>query len=119
MDIIYANDKVEKQCTNLKDAKKLFGGNDLLARSLFSRINALKSADVIKDIIVMPTFHFHKLEGQFDGYFAIDVKTRKEPWRIILQPLNDQKECYNPCNIDEIANIVKIVGVKEVSKHYE
>lgn len=39
------------------------------------------------------------------GYFAIDVKSRKEP--------------YEPCNIDEIAGCVQIVGIMEVSKHYE
>lgn len=119
MDLIYKDLKLEKQCTNLKDARKLFGGNDALARSLLSRINALKNADVIKDIIVMPPFHFHKLEGDRKGYFAIDVKSRKEPWRIILRPLNEKKEPYDPCNIDEIAGFVQIVGIMEVSKHYE
>ncbi len=54
-----------------------------------------------------------------EGYFAIDVKTIKEPWRIILQPLDENKVPYDPCNIDEIAGYVKIVEIREVSKHYE
>lgn len=103
----------------LKNSKKLFGGNVILATSLFARINALKSADVIKDIIMLPPFRFHKLKGDMDGYFVIDVKSKKDPWRIILQPLDQNKEPYDPCNIDEIAEVVRIVGVKEVSKHYE
>lgn len=37
-----------------------------------------------------------------DGFFAIDVKTRRDPWRIIIQPLDDNEEPYDPCNIDEI-----------------
>ena len=119
MKLICKDSKVEKQCTNLKDARKLFGGNDALARSLLSRINSLENAEVIKDIILMPPFHFHKLEGDRMGYFAIDVKSRKEPWRIILRPLNEKKEPYEPCNIDEIAGCVQIVGIMEVSKHYE
>lgn len=119
MRIIYDNEKVQKQCTNTKEAKKLFGGNEMLARSLLARINAIKSANVIKDIIMMPPFHFHKLEGTMEGYFAIDVKTRKDPWRIIMQPRDENEEPYEPCNIHEIAGIVRIVGVKEVSKHYE
>lgn len=54
-----------------------------------------------------------------DGIFAIDVKTRKDPWRIIIQPLDENEEPYDPCNIDEIAGVVRIVEVKEVSNHYE
>ncbi|MBQ8559768.1 MAG: type II toxin-antitoxin system RelE/ParE family toxin [Tyzzerella sp.] len=119
MELVYKESKVEKQCTSLKEARKLFGGNDSLARSLLSRINSLKNAEVIKDIILMPPFHFHKLEGDKEGYFAIDVKSRRDPWRIILQPLNENKEPYEPCNIDEIAGTVQIVGIMEVSKHYE
>lgn len=41
MELVYKNDKVKKQCTSMKEAKKLFGGNTLLATNLLSRINAL------------------------------------------------------------------------------
>ncbi|MBD5470054.1 MAG: hypothetical protein HDR19_02745 [Lachnospiraceae bacterium] len=123
MELVYVTDKVETQCTSVKAAKKLFGGDAMLARSLLARINALKEADTIKDIIVQPTFHFHKLENKngknLEGYFAIDVKTRREQWRIILQLLDESKNPYQPCNIDQIAGVVKIVEISEVSKHYE
>lgn len=74
---------------------------------------------MIKDIIVMPTFRFHKLNGKLEGFFAIDVKTRRDKWRIILQPLNEEENVFDPCNIDEIAAVVKIVEIREVSAHYE
>lgn len=123
MKVVYTADKVENLCENLKVAKKFFGGNTMLAESLMARINALKQADTIKDIIVQPAFHFHKLINKsgrdLEGYFAIDVKSRREPWRIILEPLNENKESYNPCQIDEIAESVRIVEIMEVSKHYE
>ena len=123
MKLVYATDKVENQCTSVKAAKKLFDGNAMLANSLMARINALKQADTIKDIIVQPTFHFHKLVNKngrnLEGYFAIDVKSRREQWRIILEPLDKNKEPYNPCNIDEISENVRIVEIMEVSKHYE
>lgn len=123
MELEYASDKVKLQCTSVKAANKLFGGDAGLTKSLLARINALGSADNIKDIIVQPTFRFHDLKNKkgrnLEGYFAVDVKSIKEPWRIILQPLNKDKQPYNPCNIDEIAEIVKIVEIAEVSKHYE
>ena len=123
MDIVFASEKVRKQCTDMKTASRLFGGNPILVRSLLARINALSSAETIRDIIVQPQFHFHKLHNgngkNLEGLFAIDVKTRRDPWRIILQPLNHNKEIYIPCNIDEIASVVRIVEIMEVSKHYE
>ena len=123
MELVYDDEKTEEQCTSLKSAKKLFGGNEQLARSLLARINALKQADTIKDIIVQPTFRFHKLVNKdgrnLEGFFAIDVKSSREPWRIILEPLDENKEPYLPCNIDEISQNVRIVDITEVSKHYE
>ena len=119
MRIKYFNDKVKRQCTVMKDASKLFGGDKSLVRSLFARITVIEQADVLKDIIMMPTFHFHNLQGKLDGYFAIDVKSRKDKWRIILQPLNENEEIFDPCHIDEIAVSVRIVEIREVSAHYE
>ncbi len=123
MELVYADAKTEEQCTSLKAAKKLFGGNSALASSLLSRINALMQADTIKDIIVQPAFHFHKLKNKggrdLEGYFAIDVKTRRDPWRIILEPLDENKKPYVPCNIDEISQNVRIVEIMEVSEHYD
>lgn len=52
-------------------------------------------------------------------HFAIDVKSRTDKWRIILQPLDEKEEVFDPCNIDEIAVIVEIVEIREVSAHYE
>lgn len=123
MEIEYASDKVRLQCTSVKAANRLFGGDAALTKSLLSRVNALRSADNIKDIIVQPAFRFHDLKNKKgrnpEGYFAIDVKSVREPWRIILQPLNNHKQPYDPCNIHEIAQYVKIVEIAEVSKHYE
>lgn len=119
MKIIYANDKVQKQCTSVKEAQKRFGGDKQLATKLLSRIEQIKAASVIKDIIVIKPMRFHALEGKKEGLFAIDVKTKKEPWRIIMQPLDENEKAFDPCNIDEIAGTVKIVEISEVSKHYE
>lgn len=123
MKLKYASEKVEAQCTSVKESKKLFGGDQKLAEKLLSRINALKAAETLNDIIIQPQFRFHNLKNKngrdLDGFFAIDVKTRKDPWRIILQPLDDDEKPFVPCNIHEISSCVKIVEIREVSKHYE
>lgn len=119
MKVNYVNGKVEKQCTSIKEAMKLFGGDKKMATSLLARINAIEQASVIKDIIMMPTFRFHKLQGNLKKFFAIDVKTSRDKWRIIMQPLDEEEHPFDPLNIDEIAMTVKIVEIREVSAHYE
>ena len=42
LELVYADAKTQEQCTSVKAAKKLFGGNNALASSLLARINALK-----------------------------------------------------------------------------
>lgn len=119
MKIVFSNKKVELSCTSMKAALKLFGGDKRMAVSLLSRITAIQQAAVIKDIIVMPPFRFHKLERERIGYFAIDVKTIRDKWRIVLRPLDENGKVFDPCNIDEIADSVEIVEIREVSAHYE
>ena len=123
MELIYANAKICTQCTSLEAAKKVFGGQKSLAISLLARINAIKSALYIKDIIVQKQFRFHQLNNKngknLEGYFAIDVRTIRDPWRLILRPLDKNKKPLIPCHIDEIAEYVEIVEIREVSKHYE
>ena len=123
MELVYSSEKVRGQCTSLKQAKKLFGGDAKLAEKLFAKRNALERATCLKDIVVQPSFHFHKLSNKngrdFEGCFAIDIKSRANPWRLIIRPLDENKQPFEPCNIDEIAEIVEIVGIVEVSKHYE
>lgn len=121
--LVFSSSSLEIQCKEKKAARKLLGGNEALTTSLLARINALKQAETIKDIILQPQFHFHNLENKgkrknLEGLFAIDVKSRRDSWRIILQPLDDLEEPYIPCNIGEISRKVRIVKIVEVSQHY-
>ena len=123
MEVIFASKKLEEQCTDIRAAKKLVGGDEKTALGILARINALRQAPTIKDIIVQSQFRFHNLDNQhkrkLKGYFAIDVTNRRCPWRLVVQPLDKNKEPFDPCNIDEISDIVEVVGIMEVSKHYE
>lgn len=111
--------EASKPCSSLKEAAKLFGGDKRLAAGLLAGINAIEQADALKDIIVMPAFRFHNLRGKLNGYFAVDDKTIRDKWRIILQPPDDEEKASDPCSIDKIAAVVRIVEIREVSAHYE
>lgn len=122
MKIIYANKTVEKQCTSIKEATKLFGGNAMMSRYLLGRIQDLKDAPVLSDFMKTNNPRFHNLhnqgKNQYEGLFAVDVKSKKDPWRLIIQPLDENEKPFNPCHIDKVAKIVRVIRVLEVSKHY-
>ena len=124
MKIIYKDEKTRIICEDLKKATRYFGGNKNLAISLLARINAISQAEEINDIIVQKQMRFHKLVNKgkrknLEGYFAIDVKTSRDGWRIIIEPLDENENPFVPCNIDEISKKVRIVEIIEVSNHYE
>lgn len=106
----------------MKAAQRLFGGDRQLAEKLLSRIELLRQAPTLKDIVLMPPLHFHKLENKgrsrWDGFYAIDLKSRKDPWRLIVQPLDDDQNPIRLRSIDKIASSVRVVGIEEVSRHY-
>ena len=122
-EVLYKSNSVRRQCTDLLEASKHVGGDKKTARAILSRINALEQALFLKDIVMQPPFRFHKLDDKhkrkLDGFFAIDVKGSRCPWRIVLQPLDDEGKPFDPCHIDEIAGTVSSVCILEVSKHYE
>lgn len=123
MEIEYSSEEVKNQCESVKAAKKLFGGDAQLVSKLMSRVEALVAAESLKDIVIQKQFRFHKLENKgknrLEGYYAIDVKTKKEPWRIILRPMKEKGQAYDSFNVDELADKVEIVEIREVSNHYE
>lgn len=119
MKLIYSKNKWQDICNDKDKAAKFFGGDKKLGLALLAVIQALDSAVFIHDIIVLPQYRFHKLYGDREGFFAIDIKGKKNPWRLILQPLDENEEPFVPCHIDQIAKSVKVVEITEVSKHYE
>lgn len=119
LEIMYKDKKIKQICTSLKSAKKFFGGQNLIAINLLARINQMQNADTLKDFLNATAYHFHPLKGNLQGYFALDIKSRKDKWRLILIPLNTEKKPFDPCHIDKIAPIVQIIKIMEVSAHYE
>ena len=53
MKIRYESKTVEKQCTSVKAANKLFGGQKQLTVSLMARMESLKAATNLKDIVLI------------------------------------------------------------------
>lgn len=117
MDIQYKSNKVKKQCTDLKSAKKDFTE---YAEKVLATINMIEQMTSFKDLLLYPPAHCHKLEGKNEIYWAIDVNGRKCSLRIILAPLDEVGNIVIPdSNFATNCISLNIILIKEVSNHYE
>lgn len=112
MDINYKNKKVEKQCTDLGQAKKDFPMK--VAKKLHKLINFIEAAENLESIINMHNLSFHPLTRNREGEYSMDIDGRRGSYRLITSfkgASNDQ------IFADSIS--IKSIKIEEVSKHYE
>ncbi|GAB2025141.1 hypothetical protein OfM1_12120 [Lactovum odontotermitis] len=76
MQIQYSNKVIERQCTELKQAKKDL--SDKVAKKLHMLINFIERADNLSSLLAFPRYNFHKLRGERLGQYASDIATLME-----------------------------------------
>ena len=79
MKLIYTNKTVEKQCTELRRAKKDF--SDKVALKLHQLINLLEVSDSLASVTDFHAYHFHHLKGTRHGQLAFDMAGRRSSYR--------------------------------------
>lgn len=111
MNITYSNNRVEKQCTDFRKAKKDFP--EKIAKNLHKVIQFIENADSLEDVINMPTYNFHNLKGDRKGVFAIDIDGRRSGYRLLVSfyEVNNEIVFSQSVSIEDIE-------IKEVSNHY-
>ncbi len=110
MELTYKNEKLKELCLNPKYNKELvkkYGAD--VAKKLPQRIKELEAFNSLNDIPTFPPFRRHKLSGNREGEFAINITNQ---YRLIFR----QKE--NNIIIEDLRKI-KEIEIMEVSKHYE
>ena len=112
MKLLYTNKTVEKQCTELRRAKKDF--SDKIAVKLHQLINFLEAADSLASVTAFPKYHFHQLKGKRQGQFALDIDGRKNSYRLIVEFREEDIEKVFPSPVE-----IEILKIEEVSNHYE
>lgn len=90
---------LEKQYTDYKEACKEYG--DQIGRKYIERINIIKSAKDINDMIAMRTLRCHPLKGNREGEWAVKLSGR---YRLIFTLEGEN---------------LQIARIEEVSKHYD
>lgn len=78
---------VEKVCYDIKKAQQRFGKE--AADTLMKRLAYLRAAPTLNDVSHAPPPRRHKLLGNYQGCFGVDVKNGL---RIVLQTLEDKED---------------------------
>jgi proteic killer suppression protein len=82
LNISFKTKKLEKVCSSEAKLNREYG---ILSRTIMSRLSFLKSAPNLEDVPHHPPHRRHKLKGEYQGMFAVDIK---HPKRLIFQPVN-------------------------------
>lgn len=100
MIIEFRSNRIKKICENENKARKKYGAK--LAKKLIQRIYQLQAFDNLNQIPHTPPFRKHKLKGDFDGCFSVDITAG---YRLIFKPGLDSNEKKN-INLNEINRII-------------
>lgn len=105
-------------CTDLKKSRKKLGAQT--ADSLFGLINLLESASTLQDVNVLQIYHLHKLVGNRQHQYALDIDGRHNSYRLLVQPVNIDGEVVINKGEDllQFYGNIRIIKIEEVSKHY-
>lgn len=117
MKIKYKNKKVKKQCEDLKTAVRDF--DIKTAEKLHATINFIKNAKNLRDIVNMPIYHFHPLEGKRKKQYAMDINGRTSVYRLIVVPLDENEHEIQRDGVGTLFECANILLIVEVSKHYD
>lgn len=80
MQIEYRNRELEKVCTNASVASKRYGSN--MAEKIQLRIDQIKAADNVEQMIQFNIGRCHKLQGNRKDQYAVDLI---HPFRLVFE----------------------------------
>lgn len=69
-----------------------------LAQRYIQRVNEIYASESVDDLRRVPQLHFHALDGELKGKFAINLE--KKRWRIILTLEEQERAVW----IDDVSN---------------
>jgi len=95
MEIEYANNAMKK---TLEDPRLIVKKHGDIAKTLTYRMSDLHVAKNLSEITHLPPPRRHKLTGDFEGCWSVDVSKNK---RLILRPIGD----FEPEDLTSITTI--------------
>src|SRR5450755_2118276 len=101
MDIDFKNNKLRRILTDAREMQKAFGN---LAKKVSQRMEQLKAAPALSDMINYPAARCHQLKGERKDEWAIDISVNH---RMIFEINQDPI----PLNKDGAVNTLKVTNI--------
>lgn len=95
MDILYANKKLQKVCTDAIAAEKAYGKD--MACKIHQRIDQISASEDVDSLVQFHIGRCHSLSQNRSGQYAMDLI---HPYRLVFEVVGDKVQ---------IANILEIV----------
>ena len=109
MDILFADNKLEKECNDFRRLQKAHG--EKRAKRIRQRLDELRAADALCDISHLPPPRMHQLVGNREGQFSVDLD---HPYRLIFIVANEPVPLKVDGGIDlSKVTIILIIGVED------
>jgi plasmid maintenance system killer protein len=108
MDIVFKDDKFEKECNNQRLLEKNQGA--VRAKRIRRQLDDLRAADVLEDMRNLPG-RCHELLYDRAGQLSLDLD---HPYRLIFEPANESIPTKPDGGLDwKNVTAVKILGVED------
>ena len=98
MDIEYKSTKLEKECTDKRKSRTVYG--DKIAERIEQRLNQITAADSVETMLKFKIGRCHKLNGNRSDEYALDLV---HPHRLILK---------------EVEGKIKVVMITEIVDYH-
>ena len=102
MDIEYASKSLEK---SLKDQRSITRNCGKIAKNLIHRLSDLRVANDLSEITHLPPPRRHKLSGNFEGCWGIDLSKNM---RLVVRPVGE----FDPDDLTTITSVC-IVDIQD------
>lgn len=96
LQVLYRTKKLEKVCTNLKEAVKHYG--DDMAEKIHLRVSQIRSIDNVEDLVQYRVGRCHMLEGNREGEYAMDLV---HPYRLVFVKIEEDIQIAKVINIED------------------
>lgn len=94
MQVKYKNRNIEKVCTNASAASKKYGNE--MAEKIHQRIDEIKAADNVEQMILFHIGRCHKLQGNRKDQYAVDLI---HPRRLVFEKHGSEIQIVNVLEI--------------------
>jgi proteic killer suppression protein len=105
LEIVFKSKKLKKNCEEIKNTQMKWGEKNAL--KIVKRLNEIDSFENLAELQKFPPARLHRLTGKREGQYAIDIK---QPFRLIIEPMNISKEKNEENKLENITK-VKIIEV--------